>query len=477
MKTETKDEQNFSDDDLICPITQEIFRDPVRAADGFVYERDAISRWILQKGTSPLTRKPLRIDELRPDEKIRHLARRRRRSTVSYDARNDTVSLPPLRLVPRATNQISPIPVRPCQTVPRVPRVECSKKRMVKLLFLLFSICTIVGPIVGMVLGLAVETPINDISVYSNVFNNTNVTFSDVALNKTYYYETIQVVVVESSSYIFTSSSNIDTYGRLYMNNFNNTNPANNLLIYDDNNSGRQQQFRFKIVLTSGTYILVVATFTNATMQPFSIIVTGTQFVNVVLIIPLLFETSIQSVYVYNFDHDFITIGMGECTIGAVTYIMVAGLGSIITGIVGTVLYSKARDQQYEYNTRTPCLLLNKISNETCNADNSDRSFRQVTPSLKDCYYDEWFFVNYPTSDGTWLNSTIHETMSSAQRPVEIGQTYPCFYSRKDGTSVIWQQDSHITGKIMLIAGWTGAIISLLCWEPIVFHLIDRECL
>ncbi|CAF4494191.1 unnamed protein product, partial [Rotaria socialis] len=150
--TETKDEQNFSDDDLICPITQEIFRDPVRAADGFVYERDAISRWILQKGTSPLTRKPLRIDELRPDEKIRHLARRRRRSTVSYDARNDTVSLPPLRLVPRATNQISPIPVRPCQTVPRVPRVECSKKRMVKLLFLLFSICTIVGPIVGMVL-------------------------------------------------------------------------------------------------------------------------------------------------------------------------------------------------------------------------------------------------------------------------------------------------------------------------------------
>ncbi|CAF3351421.1 unnamed protein product [Rotaria socialis] len=172
MKTETKDEQNFSDDDLICPITQEIFRDPVRAADGFVYERDAISRWILQKGTSPLTRKPLRIDELRPDEKIRHLARRRRRSTVSYDARNDTVSLPPLRLVPRATNQISPIPVRPCQTVPsatnqispiparpcqtvpRVPRVECSKKRMVKLLFLLFSICTIVGPIVGMVLGM-----------------------------------------------------------------------------------------------------------------------------------------------------------------------------------------------------------------------------------------------------------------------------------------------------------------------------------
>ncbi|CAM4885270.1 unnamed protein product [Rotaria socialis] len=168
---------------------------------------------------------------------------------------------------------------------------------------------------------------------------------------------------------------------------------------------------------------------------------------------------------------------MGECTIGAVTYIMVAGLGSIITGIVGTVLYSKARDQQYEYNTRTPCLLLNKISNETCDADNSDRSFRQVTPSLKDCYYDEWFFVNYPTSDGTWLNSTIHETMSSAQRPAEIGQTYPCFYSRKDGTSVIWQQDSHITGKIMLIAGWTGAIISLLCSEPIVFHLIDRECL
>lgn len=162
METETEDDKKFSDDELICPITQEIFRDPVRAADGFVYERDAITRWIFQKGTSPFTRKPLKIDELRPEEKIRRLARRRRHSTVSYDARDDTVSLPPLRVVPIANNriapmpatQITPTPVRPFQTVRRVPTIECSKKRIAKLLFALVAICIITGLIVGMVVGM-----------------------------------------------------------------------------------------------------------------------------------------------------------------------------------------------------------------------------------------------------------------------------------------------------------------------------------
>ena len=40
---------------LVCPITQELFEDPVIAADGFTYERPAIERWL---GMGPNRRSP-----------------------------------------------------------------------------------------------------------------------------------------------------------------------------------------------------------------------------------------------------------------------------------------------------------------------------------------------------------------------------------------------------------------------------------
>lgn len=39
---------------LICPITHEFMIDPVLAEDGNTYERSAIEKWVLLKGTSPL---------------------------------------------------------------------------------------------------------------------------------------------------------------------------------------------------------------------------------------------------------------------------------------------------------------------------------------------------------------------------------------------------------------------------------------
>lgn len=40
---------------FICPITQEIMRDPVICSDGHSYEREAILRWLSQHNTSPMT--------------------------------------------------------------------------------------------------------------------------------------------------------------------------------------------------------------------------------------------------------------------------------------------------------------------------------------------------------------------------------------------------------------------------------------
>ena len=40
---------------LRCPITQELFHDPVIWVDGHSYERDAIARWLRNSEKSPMT--------------------------------------------------------------------------------------------------------------------------------------------------------------------------------------------------------------------------------------------------------------------------------------------------------------------------------------------------------------------------------------------------------------------------------------
>jgi hypothetical protein len=73
---------NVDNEYLICPITYEMFHDPVVAGDGHIYERTAIVRWICEHGTSPLTRQPLNINELQSDDYLRNLANQQRTSTT-----------------------------------------------------------------------------------------------------------------------------------------------------------------------------------------------------------------------------------------------------------------------------------------------------------------------------------------------------------------------------------------------------------
>ena len=58
---------------LICPITLELFRDPVLAQDGHTYERQAIENWIRRNGTSPLTRQELSLEHLYPNHLVKKL--------------------------------------------------------------------------------------------------------------------------------------------------------------------------------------------------------------------------------------------------------------------------------------------------------------------------------------------------------------------------------------------------------------------
>jgi len=58
--------------DLRCPISLEIMRDPVIAADGFSYERAGIERWLSNHRTSPITGRVLAHTNLTPNHSLRH---------------------------------------------------------------------------------------------------------------------------------------------------------------------------------------------------------------------------------------------------------------------------------------------------------------------------------------------------------------------------------------------------------------------
>ena len=60
---------------VICPITAEIMTDPVTTADGFTYERDAITDWLRTKDTSPSTGATLAYKALVPNLSLRSMIR------------------------------------------------------------------------------------------------------------------------------------------------------------------------------------------------------------------------------------------------------------------------------------------------------------------------------------------------------------------------------------------------------------------
>ena len=62
-------------DDYICPITTEIMTDPVITADGFTYERAAITEWLRTKDTSPKTGAKLESKALIPIHSLRNMIR------------------------------------------------------------------------------------------------------------------------------------------------------------------------------------------------------------------------------------------------------------------------------------------------------------------------------------------------------------------------------------------------------------------
>lgn len=62
-------------DEFVCPITRELMRDPVIAADGHTYDREGIEQWLLQHQTSPKTGLQMDSKNLIPNITLRKLIR------------------------------------------------------------------------------------------------------------------------------------------------------------------------------------------------------------------------------------------------------------------------------------------------------------------------------------------------------------------------------------------------------------------
>jgi len=58
-------------DSLMCPLTVEIFRNPVIAEDGHCYEREAIIQWLQKHNKSPLTDELISVEGLRPNHTLK----------------------------------------------------------------------------------------------------------------------------------------------------------------------------------------------------------------------------------------------------------------------------------------------------------------------------------------------------------------------------------------------------------------------
>lgn len=69
-------------DSFLCPLTQEVMREPVVDPEGNTYERSAIEAWLEKNSTSPITRKTLRREDLVPNRALRDVIAEHYKSKV-----------------------------------------------------------------------------------------------------------------------------------------------------------------------------------------------------------------------------------------------------------------------------------------------------------------------------------------------------------------------------------------------------------
>jgi len=111
-------------------------------------------------------------------------------------------------------------------------------------------------------------------TTYTSKLTEENQVYPRVCGKGNYHYETIQVNIKMSGSYIFDSNPTIPLYGYIYRNYFDVSYPSKNLLTESNFTCGNR--FMIGSYFDANTvYILVVTTFVPNVRGSFTLLVTG----------------------------------------------------------------------------------------------------------------------------------------------------------------------------------------------------------
>jgi len=100
------DELCDEDSEICCPITLMLFKEPVIASDGFMYEADSVKQLIRNHQVSPITRETLKKEYFQAKQKKSEvLAFREKRAEALLQFVEDTVSSEP-RLATMALDRV-----------------------------------------------------------------------------------------------------------------------------------------------------------------------------------------------------------------------------------------------------------------------------------------------------------------------------------------------------------------------------------
>merc|ERR1712048_1019761 len=125
MGQRTLDDLLEEDPDLCCPVSLMVFREPVRASDGFIYEKAMLAQLLKNKQRSPMTREVLKSEYKVAKDKLGEVLQfRHHRSDelikFALEAASQQAQIATTALE-RATDYITGLPRRRC---PRPARSE-----------------------------------------------------------------------------------------------------------------------------------------------------------------------------------------------------------------------------------------------------------------------------------------------------------------------------------------------------------------
>ena len=121
-----------------------------------------------------------------------------------------------------------------------------------------------------------IEGQISITSNYSSALTTEFPTFARPGTSTAnYHYEAIQVIVFTTDTYTFNSVGSFDTFGYLYNDPFDSSNPSQNLIVQDDQSDGNNQ-FQMTATLQAGVpYVLVVSMYGPYGVGSYSVTTSG----------------------------------------------------------------------------------------------------------------------------------------------------------------------------------------------------------